>query len=86
MKLNPYKTGLTVGLFVSGLHMGWVLLIVLGWAQPLVNFIFWAHMVTNPIAVTGFDLTNALTLVIVTFLVGFIFGKVFALVWNKVQK
>ena len=86
MKLNTYKTGFVLGLLFSGVHVVWSLLVILGWAQPLLNFIFWAHMVASPFSVTGFELTNALTLIVVTFAVGFIVGKAFALIWNSVYK
>lgn len=86
MKLDIYKTALTVGFFFSGVHIIWSLLVLLGWAQALLNFIFWAHMIENPYTVTGFDFTRALTLIIVTFIVGAGVGKIFALIWNKVHK
>lgn len=85
MKLDIYKTAMTVGLFFSGAHVVWSLLILFGWAQPLLNFIFWAHMVENPYTVVGFDLTKTLTLIVVTFAVGFVVGKVFAWIWNKMH-
>jgi len=86
MKLDVYKTAMTVGLFFSGVHVVWSLLVILNWGQPLLNFIFWAHMIENPYIVTGFDLTRSLTLIVVTFAVGFVLGKVFALIWNKMHK
>lgn len=85
-ELNEKKIALTLGLFLGGWHLIWSLLIVLGLAQPLLNFIFWAHMITNPYQVTGFVLTQSLILIAVTFTVGYIGGLVFAKISNKVHK
>lgn len=85
-ELNEKKVALTLGLFVGGLHLIWSLLIILGIAQSLLNFIFWAHMIENPFQVTGFVLTQSLILIAVTFAVGYVAGFVFSKVWNKVHK
>ena len=85
MKLHPQKVALVLGFFVSLVHVVWSLLILLGWAQPLMDFIFWAHMIDNPYHVTGFTLTQSLTLIVVTFVVGYIVGFVFAKIWNTLH-
>ncbi|MDP3973747.1 MAG: hypothetical protein Q8P92_02855 [Candidatus Daviesbacteria bacterium] len=86
MKLNPNKVALTLGLMIGGGHLGWSLLVALGLAQPLLDFIFSIHMVANPYQVTGFDITKALMLVVITFGVGYGVGYIFANVWNKINK
>ena len=85
-ELNAQKTALTVGVFVSGVHVVWSVLVLLGWAQPLLNFIFWLHMLSNPYMVTGFDITRVVLLIIVTFGVGYVGGWVFAMLWNKLHR
>lgn len=86
MKMNVQKTALTLGVFLGGVHLLWSVLVLIGWAQPLLNFIFWLHMLQNPYQVTGFDITQALLLIIVTFGVGYAVGWVFATLWNKMHK
>ncbi len=86
MKLNESKTALTLGLLFGGGHLTWSVLMLLGLAQALLDFIFWAHMVSNPFQVTGFSLNQALILVVVTFGVGYMTGWIFAWVWNKLHK
>ena len=86
MKLNVQKTALTLGVFLGGFHLLWSVLVLIGWAQPLLNFIFWLHMIQNPYMVTGFDITQALLLIIVTFGVGYMMGWIFAMLWNKMHK
>lgn len=82
MKLQPQKTALTLGILVGGFHLAWSLLVLVGLAQPLLDFIFWAHMLALPFRVTGFTLTQSLTLVLVTFGIGYLLGWLFAQVWN----
>jgi heme/copper-type cytochrome/quinol oxidase subunit 4 len=82
-ELHEGKVALTFGLFLAGWHVIWSLLIVLGVAQALVDFVFWMHMLTIPYKVTGFNLVQALVLVMVTFVVGYVVGWAFAWLWNK---
>ena len=86
MKLNPSKVALTLGVFAGGVHLVWSALVALGLAQGLLDFIFGLHMIANPYQVTGFDITKAGMLVVITFLVGYGVGYIFANVWNKVHK
>lgn len=83
--LNPTKTGLALGGLVGGLHLVWSVLVALGWAQALVNFSLWAHMVSTPFAVKTFDLSTAVTLVAAAAIVGYVVGHVFAFIWNRVH-
>lgn len=85
-ELNEKKVALTLGLFLGGWHLVWSVLIVLGFAQPLLNFIFWIHMLTTPVQVTGFELTKSAILTVVTFIVGYGVGFIFAKIWNKVHR
>lgn len=85
-ELDTGKVALITGLFISGWHVVWSALILTGFVQPLLDFIFWAHMLTTPIQVTGFSITQAITLVIVTFIVGFVGGWIFSWLWNKLHE
>ena len=86
MKLNPSKVALTLGVVIGGGHLVWSILVALGLAQGLLDFILGLHMIANPYQVTGFDVTKAGILVVVTFAVGYGMGYIFANVWNKVHK
>lgn len=83
--INPKKLGLTLGAFFGAVHIAWSLLVAFGWAQPLINFISWAHMMKPMYVIESFDFSTALVLVIVTSLVGFVLGSVFAKIWNRVH-
>jgi hypothetical protein len=86
MSLHPIKTGLVFGLMVGGVHLLWSLLVLVGWGQPLADFIFWAHMVHTSYVVSAFDAAAAATLVVVSFVVAWAAGFVFASIWNKVHR
>lgn len=86
MKLNPHKTGLVLGATIGLFHLVWATLVLLGFAQTLLGFVLSLHFLSNPYQVMTFDLVTALLLVAVTTGVGYLVGKIFALVWNYIQK
>ena len=85
-ELHEAQVAIVVAVFVAGWHVVWSLMILTGIAQPLLDFIFWAHMLTAPYRVTGFTFTQAVVLVLVTFAVGYVGGWIFAKVWNMMRK
>ena len=80
------KLGLALGSFAALVHIVWVVLIALGWAQPLMDFVYKMHSMNNPFTVAPFDLGRSVGLIVIAFLMGNIIGNVFALVWNKVHR
>ncbi|MBI2329967.1 hypothetical protein HYU94_01100 [Candidatus Daviesbacteria bacterium] len=86
MKLNPQKTGLTLGAFAGLMHTVWGILVVLGWASALQSWILDLHFLNNPFTIQSFDVVKWITLVVVTAAIGYGFGYVFAAIWNRVQK
>lgn len=85
MKLNPKKTALSVGVFAGLWHFVWGLFVAFGLAQVLLDFIYGIHFLNNPFIVQPFNIVRWVTLIVVTGVIGYIFGYVFALVWNKSQ-
>jgi len=84
--LNPTKTGLALGKLLGGVHLVWAVLIALGWAQALVNFSMWAHMVSVPVVVQTFDISAAITVIFFATIIGYILGFVFAKIWNWLHR
>lgn len=84
--IDTNKTGLVFGVFFSGIHIIWSALVLVGWAQPVVNFVFWAHMVNSSPVVMPFDIMAATTLVAITALLGYFVGCIVAIVWNKINQ
>ncbi|MDO8603924.1 MAG: hypothetical protein Q7K40_00725 [bacterium] len=83
--LNTHKVGLVFGTVFGGAHVLWALFVLLGWAQPIVDFVFWAHMMEFPPMVAPFDLIASAALIVIASIIGYIAGYVASSVWNKIH-
>ena len=83
---NPNKIGLVIGLLIGGWHVAWSLLVLIGWAQPILDFIFWAHMIKSVYAVKPFDPMAAAALIAITSVIGYVFGFFCAVTWNRLHR
>lgn len=86
MKLKVGATGMVLGIFVALMHLIWMVVIYVGVAQWYLDWIFGLHLLTNPYKVMPFNFTAAITLIIVTFVVGYLMGSIFAVIWNRLHK
>lgn len=86
MQHNPHKVALVFAAVLGGWHVVWSVLVVLGWGQPLINFVLWAHMIQVPYVVGPFDLTASATLIVFTAVMGYVGGYLFGLIWNRVHR
>lgn len=84
MVVNSNRVGLVLGFFIALFHFVWSLVVALGWAQAVLDFIYNIHFLNNPFLIQEFSLGKALVLVCFTFVMGYIGGYVLSLVWNKV--
>jgi hypothetical protein len=64
----------------------WAVLVAAGWAQALINFVFWVHFLTPPHAVRPFHLEVALILIVVTSAVGCATGYILGVLWNWIHR
>jgi hypothetical protein len=83
---NPHKVGLVIGALIGSWHFVWSLLVGIGWAQPIIDFIFWAHMIKPVYVVKSFNLAATVTLIAITALIGYMFGFVGGVIWNKLHR
>jgi len=84
--INPNKAGLVLGTLLGAWHFLWVLLVAAGWAQPLIDFIFWLHFI-KPVYVVGtFNVLTALLLIVITFSIGYGMGFIFGALWNRIHR
>jgi len=83
MTINPVRAGLVLGLFLALFHACWAALVAAGMAQPLMDFIFWAHFITPPYHIEPFAPVRAAVLVGLTFTVGLLAGAAGASLWNR---
>jgi hypothetical protein len=84
--VNPNKVGIVVGALIGGWHLCWSLLVLLAWAQPIIDFIFWAHMIKPVYFVKPFDPVAAVTLIVMTAVIGYVFGFLGAVIWNRLHR
>ncbi|MCK9344870.1 MAG: hypothetical protein M0P64_01940 [Candidatus Pacebacteria bacterium] len=85
MEINTNKLGLVLAVMLGGVHVVWSIFVLLGWGQPLLDFIFWAHMFSMPVIVMPFDGLASISLIAITSALGYLAGCVLGTVWNKVQ-
>jgi len=86
MKFHPMTVALYTGMFVSSLHLLWSVMVALGVGQIYLDWILGLHFIKNPYIVIPFNFGTMFTLLIVTFVVGFILGWVGTICWNKMVK
>ena len=84
--INRNIAGLVVGALFGGWHLLWSLLVALGWAQSLIDFIFWIHFIKPIYVIQPFSILLASTLVVVTAIIGYVIGNIFAMLWNQLHK
>ena len=84
--ISPNKIGLVVGALIGGWHLVWAALVAAGWAQSLINFAFWAHMIRPAYVIGPFDPVAAGTLLVITFCMGYVFGFFGGSFWNRLHR
>jgi hypothetical protein len=83
--IHPIRAGVTLAVLIGGWHAVWAGLVAFGWAQPIIDFVFWMHFIKPVYVVGSFNLGIALILIGVTTVVGFLVGYVFGFVWNRLH-
>ena len=84
--MSLFQLSMISGFSLASLHICWALLVAIGWAQPVIDFIFKLHMLSSPFQVQPFELPLALGLIGITFLIGCFYGIVFFVMKNAFQR
>jgi hypothetical protein len=82
-RIHAHSLGLAFGVFLALWHILWALLIWIGAAQWLLDFVFRLHMITPPYKVVAFNFATALALVLITACIGYFTGFVIGVIWNR---
>jgi hypothetical protein len=84
--IRANHTGLVTAALFAVWHLVWSAFVATGVAQPVIDFVFWMHFIKPVYVVEPFSAGRAVTLVVVTAIVGYILGSAFALLWNRVRR
>jgi hypothetical protein len=85
--LHRHTVGLVVGSFLGTVHLVWSILVALGWAEPLMTFIFRLHFIEPPYhQIAPFHIGSAILLIVIASLVGYGAGSLFAALWNRIHR
>ena len=68
--VNPYRVGLWFGIFMALWHTCWSALVATGYAQALMDFVFWAHFISPVYHVEPFEISRAPNTLNVTISIG----------------
>ncbi|MDO1558667.1 hypothetical protein Q0812_04395 [Brevundimonas sp. 2R-24] len=84
--VSPLKAGLAFAIVLGLWHFCWAVLVVIGWAQPFIDFIFRLHFIDPPYRIGAFDPATAALLIGITAAFGFIIGGALATAWNWLHR
>lgn len=85
-KINANQTGLALAGLMVIWHVFWSVLVITGLGQAFLDFVYWAHYLSNPFVVGPFVLARALCLITIVAIAGYLFGCMFAWFWNQIHK
>jgi K+-sensing histidine kinase KdpD len=81
-RINKNRAGIVVGSLTGLWHLIWSLLVAFGVAQAVINWVFRLHFIQPPYTITAFNVVTAVTLIVVTSVIGFVVGWLFGAIWN----
>jgi len=84
-ELNKNQVGLALGLFAAICHLVWTIAVAIG-IQKFVDWILLLHSIKLDLTLVSVVVLNAIILVVLAFIGGYIVGWVFAALYNWIGK
>lgn len=85
MSTLPQRFGLALGAFLGLFHLAWSILVASGYAQPFMDWILTLHSIKPFYQILPLNPMNALLLIIVASVWGYVMGWVLGAIWTKVS-
>jgi hypothetical protein len=85
-KSESLKNIVLGAVLLSSLHFLWLVLIYMGMAQVVMDFIFKIHMLNSPLQVQQFEWSYAFLLIAVTFSVGAMYGWLYSVIKKSMTR
>ncbi len=85
-QLNLHKMGLVFGGLLGVWHAIWATMVFLGIAKPFLDWILNLHFLNFQYSIAPFSFSNAIVLVIATFVIGYSIGIIFGWLWNLAHR
>lgn len=84
--LNANSVGFVFGGVLAFWHLIWSIMVALGVAQTYLTWILNLHRISLDVTILPFSLPTAVTLILITGIIGYFIGYIFSIMWNAVIK
>lgn len=85
-KMNSNKAGLAVGSLFALIHLCWIVLVGIGIAKTLLDWILEMHFMQFAYSIEALSFWKAFSLLIVTFVFGYACGWIVSVLHNLLEK
>jgi len=81
-----HHVGIVAGTLSVMAHSLWIGMVMLGFAQTVLDFIYGLHFLSNPFMVGEISVVKTVGLLGITFVAGYVVGWVLSYLWDKTTK